>query len=172
MEINSFKSISVRGRMAYAICCLESAISKAHNNSKAWDIILNQLWTYTEKKYLDEWHEITAEFIPDTILEYTSFNQDDFEFLSRSEFDTLSKLYKGSEKHICDIINHIFELGSVELYGKLTNEGVHVLNELMQIIVLMNKYEIPLPDFISFTNYSFNENNGWGKTFKRDQICC
>ena len=46
-EPNEFKKISIRGRIAFSISCLEAAILKANGNLNDWEIILNQLWKYT-----------------------------------------------------------------------------------------------------------------------------
>jgi hypothetical protein len=41
---------------------------------------------------------------------------------------------------------------------------------LQEIIHLLEDNNIPLPNIKLLGNYSINENNGWGKEFRREDI--
>lgn len=57
MNIQEFNKISIRGRVAYGIVCLEEAIKKYSLEHLDWDFMLKILWSYTNGN-VGKWHEI------------------------------------------------------------------------------------------------------------------
>ena len=57
MKINEkdLKKISIRGRVAFGICCLENAMEKYKINGQGWNLLLEKLWSFTS---------LPAKFVP------------------------------------------------------------------------------------------------------------
>ena len=71
-----FKKISIRGRVAFGICCLENAMDEYKVSGEGWNILLERLWSFTSlpaifvpvasggvEFLLERWAEIT-DFMP------------------------------------------------------------------------------------------------------------
>lgn len=169
MESEEFKDLSIRARVAYGICCLESAINYYNINHFDWTFILDVLWSYTNGN-IGKWHEIMAECSPDSILEDLSYEVKGITIISIEEYEKLRTLFMQSNKVCQDIINIIFNIGTRDLYSSIVNGSPDTLKYLQQIIEIMKHNNIPLPDVEYFRKYSIHDNEGWGKEFSREDI--
>lgn len=165
MKTNDFKGISIRGRVAYAICCFENAIMYFNYSISDWGLILEQLWSYTKMEFFDDWHYSTAEFLPESILEFNTDKKDNFECITEEQFAILHKLYNKSSNIILHIIGFIFEIGISEFYGRLDNYGQKTLENLEILVNYMMSWNVPLPDINRFKSLSYEDGNGWGAEF-------
>lgn len=170
MSIEQFSNISLRGRVAYAISCLENMISALEYDINDWEIVLNYLWTFTDIRYLDDWNEIIVEVIPENLLEFETYEEQKFAHLSKEEYLYLRKLYKSCDLSIHILIREIFELGISHAYSVIEGHGKNSLKCMEQIILFMEKNQFPLPDVRLFLMYSFEENRGWGNRFNGKRI--
>lgn len=91
-----FKSMSIKGRVAYAINCLENCIKFYSYNVDDWSFVLNQLWTFTNIECIDDWCYQTAELLPEAILENDKYIKVNYEFINVDEFYNLHALYQSA----------------------------------------------------------------------------
>src|SRR5688500_13511444 len=152
MHILDLKNISIRGRVAFTISILENALNKGQDVAQ-WNILLAQLWKFTDAKFLDQWHEETSEFVPSSILEDLEYSQKGFQYLNEPEYMHLRNLYGNAQPFITELVEGIFHLGTIDLYGDLTNNSVNTLDELEKIIVIANTNAISLPDYLAFNQF-------------------
>lgn len=160
--MKSLEKISIRGRMAYAICLFERLLLYYKCDKQDWVEILEKLWAYTSVEYLDDWMYEFAEWLPESILEDTL---DDFEFITNEEYEHLYKLYNKSCLEIRLFIKIIFEIGSIDLYSKLTDNSPNTLKKLQEAIDIYEANNIDIISIEPFRQYSFQERNGWGERF-------
>ena len=166
MRRNDFTTISIKGRVAYAICCLENTLKYFNYDISNWRFVLEQLWTFTNIEYFDDWHYTVAEILPESVLEFDTFKEENFEYISEEQFKALYNLYKGSNTITKDIVKYIFDIGISELYGRLENYGQRTLDNLEILLNYMVSNNIPLPDINRFKMLSYDESDGWGKDFE------
>jgi hypothetical protein len=165
MNIQEFGEISIRGRVAYAICCFENALKYYSFDKHNWSLLLDRLWEYTHSQYLDDWSEKFAECTASAILENIDFSKKGIEHLNKNDYDKLRLLYQSSNDVIRSLSDLIFQLGSIDLYGRLINNSPNTLKALTKIISYMESNKIPLPDLQLFKKFKFEESNGWGNKF-------
>lgn len=160
------KSVSVRARVSFGICCLEKALIHYGCTLEKWRFVVEKLWRYTNIKYLDDWYYEIAEWLPDSLLEDNIYHAEEFEYVTKEQFLFLSNLYKTeSNQTINKIFRLVFETGTIDLYSKLENFAPNSLNSLEKIESIMKQNNIEMPPITSQANHSFNENNGWGERF-------
>lgn len=168
MDAKEFGNISIRGRVAYAIFCLEKAIDHFGFDKQNWLFVLDLMWSTTNAK-LGSWHYPLAECTGRSIINDEG-NLDDLEFLTKEKFWELNKLYKGSNKTILRMIDLIFEISTRDLYASIANNSPDTLNYLQEILDLMDRNNIAVPEITLFQKFSINENAGWGREFTREEI--
>ncbi|HEY9009344.1 MAG TPA: hypothetical protein VIM75_24575 [Ohtaekwangia sp.] len=168
MKSQEFTNISIRGRVAFAILCLEKAIIHFGFDIYDWSFVLNLLWSITNTK-LGSWHYPLAECTGRSIINDEG-HLDDLEFLTKEKFWELNKLYKNANHAILRMIDLIFEISTRDLYASIVNASPDTLKYLQEIIDMMNQNEIPLPDAKLFQKFPITENEGWGREFSRDEI--
>jgi hypothetical protein len=166
--MDKFKEVSIRGRAAYAILCLEKVITHFGLDKYDWSFILHQLWSITKSK-LGSWHYPLAECTGRSIINDEEY-LDDLEFLTKERFWELNTLYKKSNSIILRIIDLIFEISTRDLYSSIVNASPDTLIYLREIIDLMEQNNISLPDVNLFKKFPFTENEGWGREFTREDI--
>lgn len=101
-----------------------------HCKNNVWIDVIKKLWDYTSIEYIDDWYYEMAEYIPDSLLETDYYDKDDFEYLAETDFRTLKLCYKESNIVLSKIFRLIFEIGTLEIYGKLENYSVVTLKKL------------------------------------------
>jgi hypothetical protein len=166
MNKNDFFDISIRGRVAFSICCFENAIKHFSYKIDEWIFIIEKLWAYTNINSFDDWHYLIAEVLPDSILENNIYNNLNFDFIDEEEFYKMANLYNKSNEIILKIIKYIFNIGISEFYGRLVNYGQKTLDNLKILIDYMTSNKITLPDLDKFMSFSYGDNDGWGNKFE------
>lgn len=164
MNRNDFITISIRGRVSFAICCFENALKYFNCSSNDWKIILERMWSYTDIDFFDDWHYSMAEYLPESILECGTY-EEDFEYVNEEQFEELTKLYKNANDVIKKLIKLVFDVGISEFYGRLENYGQSTLVNLEILINFMSSNGIPLPDINKFKIFSYDDGDGWGNRF-------
>ncbi len=157
-----FKEISIRGRMAYLIRIFENLLIFYNCCKEDWYGIVEKLWQYMNIEYLDDWMYEFSEYLPECILED---DIDAFEYLEEKEIKRLKLLYKSNPDEINQMLNIIFELGTMEIYGKLVNNSPNTLIKLQEGINIALNKKIELPDKSEFEKYRYSERDGWGDRF-------
>lgn len=168
-EMEEFKSVSVRGRVAYAIRCLEETLLHYEYPLDQWEWVLEKLWTYTDIDYWDDWFYEIAEYVPESILECNTYKSH-FEYVSEEQFMLLYALYQKTNEATKKIIEIIFEMGTRELYGKVEHNSQLTLDFLLELRKLMKDHNIPMPSFEGYPRYSFNVNGGYGDDFDGKEL--
>lgn len=168
MNKEIIKKMSIRGRFAYCLNLIETSMNSVELNDIS--LVLDKLWLFTEMQYLDDWQDKAVEFLPSSILENEFYDSDNFEYLTKQEFELLRPILVKMDKVKIDLFEHLYSLGTVELYGGLGDYAKESLKEFMQIIDIANKNNLKLPAINDFTAFTFNKRNGWGDFFEKADI--
>ena len=89
-----FNSVSMNGRMAYVIMCVEAFLVAKYPN-RDWTIVSEFMWKATSTNWGD-WPEEYSSVIPDVLLQYNEYDSDELGgSLSEKQFVSLKKLYSG-----------------------------------------------------------------------------
>lgn len=165
---NSIKSISINGRMYFALCCLKNAFESKGIKSEALNYILNIIIEFLQSTELDKWEEYAKAILPESILD-TTFNI----FDSIIEPDLILKLksfYENLPQYLVGLIENTLNIGLDNLYSGTDEYSSITFDDVIKIINICEKNNIKIPDINNFIEYSFKENHGWGKDIKIDKI--
>lgn len=165
MDINIFRNISWCGRVAYAIMCLEQYLIMKQP-SKDWTPLLKKLWAVTDgKMFLDEWSSRIIDILPECFFEFKDYASSDFTYLTEEEYNTFKKLYEGLDEDFSQLMEKIHEMEEVYAYTVIDDNGEKCAEVLEEIINILEKNNIPLPDYNLVAFSKFEENEGRGETF-------
>lgn len=174
MTANEFKEISTRGRVAFAICCLENAMKKQNlfQNDESEKTILQQLWHFTTDN-MALWELQIGDLIPFVVMNDISYEYvEDFEFFSPTICRKFQRYYEKCQKYTLDIIDLIYDLGRTNLFVTINNDELKEASfpYLQKIINLMIENHISMPNIDLFKKFPITENNGWGRGFTKEMI--
>lgn len=166
LKADDFKNITIRGRVAYAICCLENVIEFYSFQKLDWNLLLDFLWRYPMAKNISnlaDWHENEAECIAFCIMDELPYEKCGFEFITKDQYLNLKTLYQNTNKIIWDLTDRIAAIGTQSLYGGVRDGSPVTLDELNKVITQLKKENIPLPNFKDFEIFSYPQNpeNDW-----------
>ena len=165
------KQVSMNGRMAYIIMCVEAYL-KAKYPDIDWSLISKVLWKATNTNWGD-WTDLYSSYIPDVLLQYDSYNNDEFgDSITEDVFDTLHNLYSeiiGNADEVQDselniILNKPFNLAMV-YEGTTVGDGKESLEIIEDTEKILAANSIKLPDSSKVAFSKIEELNGWGFDF-------
>lgn len=159
-------NISIRGRAACCISCLENALLHYGYNCQEWKFVLEHLWSFMNAQYVDNWFYETADIVPKFLLEDIKYDEEEFELIDEKKFHELYELYNRTNEIIKELIKLIFDLVSVELYGRIQGYSEGTIVIVKRVIQLCKKENIQLPDIADYKKYSFSIADGWGEDFE------
>jgi len=167
-----FDNISIIGRIAYGICCLESCILTFGFPKNEWKIVFSWLWSIDKVKYIDDWTYAAIECLPECILEFSTYDSD-WQYINEYVYKHLHKLYSNCPKkdEINEVLYCISEICGCHLYTGVTKpatDSLCVLNN--ELIPLLKKINVPLPNIEYFKKFTIDENHCWGANISRNMI--
>lgn len=165
MDINIFSNISWRGRVAFAIMCLEQYLITKEPN-KNWTPLSKKLWAITDgKMLLDEWSNRVIDLLPECFFAFKDYASSDFTYLTEEEYNTFKNLYEGLGEDFSQLIEKVHEMEEVYAYTVIDDNGDKCAEVLEEIIQILEKNSISLPDYNLISFSKFGENEGRGEPF-------
>ncbi|MFD2908373.1 hypothetical protein ACFSX9_06460 [Flavobacterium ardleyense] len=163
-----FKKISINGRMAFGVKCLETYLIE-NNIKNIWtERLINTLWEFTSSHNLPEWETKISDLTPECILDTHPENiAEDYKSLSESEFNSLKDFYLKVDDKLIFLINLVIDIGTTDLYGATGKYSENTLKSTMEVYKFCKKELNVLPDLNKFNFTKFSENDGWGKRINK-----
>lgn len=179
MEIkmtNKLDPVSMNGRMAYVIMCVEAYLTNKYAG-RDWTIISRKMWSATSMNWAD-WSDMFSSVIPDVLLQYREYSVEEFDStLSEKEYRLLKELYEGiTEGNEADpddelnyILNKPFEMATV-YEGTIIGDGKESFEIIDETEKILLRNGIDLPDYKKVLFSSVAELNGWGNDFNGERL--
>jgi len=163
-----FTNISIVGRVYFGIKSLENSLGENRRINDNWKWVLDVLWSYCENSVKKgNWHRIMSEICPDAVLEEVSFESKDVMTVSRSYYEKLQLLYSNTPSHINKIIEYIFDIGTIDLYGSIRDDSPITKEYCEELFTLLITNNIEIPE-VNFLYGTIKDNRGWGFPITRD----
>lgn len=195
-EITSdeFVKVSIRGRVAYGICCLENAMLRYGISGEGWNILLRRMWEFTtlssvrNETYrfdLEKWTNL-LDYLPDDESFFRGNYEKFVQWITDSDGkphyaeelpakETFEKLCDSYQAHdhetIKKMCRSIFNIGADELCAGIDEKSQLTLDELQDLLDSMYAEKIPMPAVEPFRQYAFHKPgwdydvHGWGEQF-------
>jgi len=167
------KLISILGRMAYSIECLENSILTLKINNIIVEsdeamikLIIDRLWEFTESRDLSVWEQKVVDMSPHVIFDFHENNNfEDYETLSAKEICELKLFYEKCPLYFSDIIDSCVGVGLSNLYGGIVGAAQDSIDKVINIIKIMTENNIKIPDVNGYLRFAFKD--GWGDSFTK-----
>ena len=184
ININVFENISTRGRVAWAICCLENLLQHFNDYNEVWELFLSKIWSYTSTpnktmpyEYggivlaLEEWDLIMEKFSPSRIKKTSNYIEvkESFAMWSRmgseinwipteEEFLLLQNGFAETRVVLCEVCELIHYLGIEFMWGA-SEIPIVEHTELNRLIEIMKECQVEIPSAEPFMQYAFDVEN-------------
>ncbi|WP_409446088.1 hypothetical protein [Mariniflexile rhizosphaerae] len=165
------KKISIRGRFAFGMKCLEQYAIENELSDKCINKIFDSLWEFTSSDELDIWEEKISDINPKYILNINPENiETEFPTITLDEYYEIKEFYKSSDKHFVSMVSEIIEIGVGNLYGGTDDYSSWTLNPTLELIKLAELNLKQIPKIENFEFSKFSEDNGWGNKINRKSL--
>lgn len=168
--MNKLADVSMNGRMAYTIMCVEAYLVSKYPD-RDWTIVSREMWKATNE-YWDIFYDAFCELLPEIFLTYDSYNEDLAKSISEEEFKIIKQLYEGittgsedeSNDEFAQMIRKPFDF-CMAYEGTGIGDGSEGYAIIKEAEKILTENGIPLPDYHKVLFSSFSEKNGWGNDF-------
>ena len=155
------KSVSVAGRIAFILMCIEKYIVTQYPE-KDWTPLAEEMWKFNDS-YWDEWLYSFIDLFPECIDENDSFE----EYTGKYSYDTFRNLYKDLRNNelneMLDLLNCFM---GIYLYTSVCHSTERMFPEVIEEIVsYLIKNNIPVPDVEKVAFSDIRQNHGFGEKF-------
>lgn len=166
-----FSGISMNGRMAYVIMCVEAYLINVYQD-RDWKLVASAMWKATSNNWGD-WTDLYCGFIPEVLFQYDKYDEDDLgSSYTEAEYNRLKDLYsgitEGREDDPADELNYVlnkpFEMAMV-YEGTGIGDGSESIEIIECIEDVLANHQIALPEQNKISFSSIEELNGWGNDF-------
>ena len=169
-RMNKLADISMNGRMAYTIMCVEAYLVSKYPD-RDWTIVSREMWKATNE-YWDIFYDAFCELLPEIFLTYDSYNEDLAKSISEEEFKIIKQLYAGittgsedeSNDEFAQMIRKPFDF-CMAYEGTGIGDGSEGYAIRKEAEKILTENGIPLPDYHKVEFSSYTELNGWGNDF-------
>jgi hypothetical protein len=160
--MEKFHSLSITGRYIYGYLCLRNLIEQRNLNPLP-DSLEAVLKEFVESEALDNWQSAAEDFLPSYILDdeidIGSFNQ-----ISKDTRNEMALYYLSQQAPFKEVVEALIWLGISNLY--IGFESNITFPYIEEIILLLLKDGITLPDFKNVEACNVSQRGGWGDITK------
>ena len=152
------KSISIRGRVAFATIIIESEISRLNIQSKELRDVVALFWSFAESHlgdWDDEWRSHDG---LDSIID---------EHRNKAKSGSAQQKTTLIPEHVAQICLDTLNIAIDEMYGAPQSYSPHTYQHLLFVMFRASSFGGRLPDLAPFQKSLFTEDGGWGLPRKR-----
>lgn len=158
----TFYPISIRGRIAYSNMCFEHYVLNKYPNCD-FSKICKLMWNMVnESDYIDNSAYHYMEVIPEYLFEFETYAESDFEYISEEDFNMFRGILNKYDVNLNVIMHRIYDIAMEYAYQDFDYPAKNTVNYLFEIIDILNKSNIPLPDENLVSDFKFEQCDGWG----------
>ena len=161
MKKSDFYPISIRGRIAYGILCMENYLAMKYPNTD-FSHMLEKAWSIVSSENIDERAYEFMEIIPEYLFEFDNYTDAGYEYLSEQEYDIFIEIIPRSDETLNLIMHRIYDIAMNNAYAGFTAPAKETVALLFDIIDALKNAGIQLPDIKSVSNCDYSTYNGWG----------
>jgi hypothetical protein len=179
-EIDKIKKISIRGRFAYGLICLEKVIEEKDLKLPELESLIINMWEITNSDKLGWWQDLLIENNPKVVIgDYELFKNGNVIFeeigfatiADKVEFEKRVEFLKKLPHPVIEIIDKLVEIANQNLFaggGEFSESTLEPTIELIEILDTIGNFRRPKIELVQFSEFS--QNNGWGNKFSKEKI--
>ena len=120
-----------------------------------WNIV-------NDSDFIDNSSYRFMETIPEYLYEFDTYADSDFEYISESEYETLTMLLPKSDESLNIIMHRVYDIAMEYAYESIPDVGKTTIDYVFDAINVLKERHIPLPDTNTVSSSTFDQYDGWG----------
>lgn len=164
MNKKDFKNISMNGRLAYQLMCVERYLVSKYPN-KDFTKLMELLWQVTNGMYWDTFSDYVMDLEPSTLFEFNTYEEQEWLRLSKEEYKELTPCMKGLDNVVDDLFETLKEQTFVYAYTEVPKNTKESIDIVFDTIKFLKQEKIKLPDVKLVEFSTIDQQDGWGNSF-------
>ncbi len=169
MKKQDFKDISMTGRYAYALLCIEKLFTEKFPQ-KDFSKVFEILWKGTEEPNWDKMSEFASDLTSDALFDSPTFDEDNFFIINKQDFKFYYKLFEDMKDISNSCFSSLYDFLTVYENTSIPGFGKESIDSLFEIIKSLENHDVKLPDIEKIKFSCFSERNGWGNSFDGNSL--
>lgn len=164
MNKKDFNNISMNGRLAYQLMCVERYLLTKYPKND-FTKLMQLLWQVTNGMYWDSFSDYVMDLEPSNLFEFDSYEEQEWLRLSKEEYDELIPCMNGLDNIVDDLFETLKEQTFVYAYTVVPKNTKESIDIIFDTIDFLKQEEIDLPDIKLVEFSTIDQRNGWGDHF-------
>ena len=164
MNKKDFNNISMNGRLAYQLMCVERYLLKKYPDID-FKPIFEIFWQVTNGMYWDTFSEYVIDFEPNKFLEFEKFEDQGWCVITKDLYDTVKPIISKLGDDVDDLFETLKDQTFVYAYTVVPKNTSESIDIIFDAIEFLKKENIELPDIKQVEFSTIDQRNGWGNHF-------
>jgi len=164
MNKKDFKYISMSGRIAYQLLCVEKYFI-AKYPEKDFKDLFSLLWQVTNEMYFDTFSGYLIELNKSCFFEFKTYEEQQWLYITKNQFDLFKELVSEFDEDDENILETLKDQAEVYAYTVVPENTKESIDIVFDTIEFLKQEKIELPDIKLVEFSTINQNNGWGDQF-------
>lgn len=165
IHVDCFKDISIRGRIAYVILCFERYVEARYPKTN-WNRVDDFMWRLCDNSdFIDNTAYQYMEIIPEYLYEFSNFEDAEFEYLSKEDYDYFKSIIPVDDDGLNTIMHAAYSIAMEYAYVALEKFAPETLLYINNVLHVLEENQILAPDINLVSSHQFDEADGWGHAF-------
>lgn len=164
MNKKDFKNISMNGRLAYQLMCVEKYFLYKYPQ-KDFTELFQLLWKATNGMYWDTFSGYLIELDKSCFLEFDTYEEQEWMYISKEQYNSFVELIKSFDENDQKILETLKDQAEVYAYTVVPENTSESIDILFNTIQFLKNEKIKLPDIKLVEFSSIDQRNGWGDHF-------
>lgn len=164
MNKKDFNNISMNGRLAYQLMCVERYLLTKYPKND-FTKLMQLLWQVTNGMYWDSFSDYVIDLEPSNLFEFDTYEEQEWLRLSKEEYDELIPCMNGLDNIVDDLFETLKEQTFVYAYTVVPKNTKESIDIVFDTIDFLKQDGIELPDIKLVEFSTIDQRNGWGDHF-------
>ena len=164
MNKKDYNNISMNGRLAYQLMCVERYLLTKYPKND-FTKLMQLLWQVTNGMYWDSFSDYVIDLEPSNLFEFDTYEEQEWLRLSKEEYDELIPCMKGLDNIVDDLFETLKEQTFVYAYTVVPENTKESIDIVFDTIDFLKQDGIELPDIKLVEFSTIDQRNGWGDHF-------
>jgi hypothetical protein len=170
MKASDFNNISIRGRVAYCIKSLKNYMDIKHPQIDFASVYKLALPMVDGTAAIDEAAMAYMEIIPEYLYEFDNYEDAEFEFLTPEQYAMFTGLIPRDDDNLDVLMHRIYDVAMEYCYVAMEFPAKDTYQYMEDVIRILKKEGIEIPDINNYLKYTFSVYDGWGDFIDMTEI--
>ena len=164
MNKKDFENISMNGRLAYQLMCVERYLVSKYPN-KDFTKLMELLWQVTNGMYWDTFSGYLIEFNKSCFFEFDTYEEQEWLYVTKEQYELFKNLISeldDNDESILETLKDQAEVYAYTVVPKNTKESIDIVFDTIKFLK-QEKIKLPVIKLVEFS--TIDQRNGWGDHF-------